>query len=315
MGGSGTTVAVVLLLDSIHIVVVDDDPTTRERTVELLRARGHRVTGLDSAGKLVSLAQRAAIDVVVLDMRLEGASGAVRLLRADGRGHLGILLLSNDDASSRVEGLRLGADDCMGKPPDEAELALRVEVLGRTKRRFEAELAAALRSTAGTAREAELDPQTGLSKASVLEARLQDEWQRAVRHREPFAVSLASLRHAAWSPEVRADALRALGSTLLGILRPGDLATRIGDEEILVLLPGAHVAAAVQCTQRMHAQLAPTLGEGELSWGIAVCPSPSVVAREDLVRAAHQALAKAEREGNGSICLQEERAWILDPAG
>lgn len=300
------------VLDSIHVVVVDDEARTRERVLAALRGRGHRATGLESATQLLALTHRTPIDVVILDVILEGMTGvdAVRLLRADGRPYLGIILLTaRNDAQSRVEGLRLGADDYVGKPFDDAELVARVEALARAKRRFDTELAVARRPRAG---DDGVDALTGLWTASVVDARIQEEWQRAIRHRDPFAVAMLSLRDPSWDAAAKADALRTLATDLLGVLRVGDLAARITEEEVVVVLPGAHVGSALPLVQQMQEALSQRAGV--LAWGLAVCPSPSVVSREDLVRAAHSALRQAEREGAGAICLQEERAWILDPA-
>lgn len=274
------------------------------------------MTGLDSATKLVAYAYRAPIDVVVLDVVLDGMTGvdAVRLLRAEGRPYIAILLLTaKNDAQSRVEGLRLGADDYVGKPFDENELVARVEALARTKRHFEGEVAAARRGRSGSS-EGDVDPVTGLFRTSVVDEQLNDAWQRAVRQREPFAVSVLSLRPAATDPEARATALFGLGTMVYEALPKGDSAARIGDNEILLLLPGAHVTTALARIQRLHSVIAPSVSEGPIAWGVAVCPSPGIVAKEDLLRAAHAALKQAEQEGPGTICLQEERAWILDPA-
>lgn len=306
-------------LDEIHVVVVDDDGRTRERVVDLLRGRGHRVTGLSSATQLLALAQRAPIDVVVLDVVLEGMTGvdAVRLLRAEGRPYVGIVLLTaRTDAASRIEGLRLGADHYVNKPYDDHDLLARIEGLARTKRRFEAQLASARKP--GSV-EGEVDATTGLWRAAVLEERLNQEWQRAVRSREPFAVAVMSLRDPGWAAEDHAAALKGLAQDLLPLLQHTEVAARAGDAEILLLMPGAHVGSALPRVQRLSAILlsdgsgAPR--RGVTAWGLSVCPSPRVVAASDMVRAAYDGLRKAEREGAGSICLQEDQSWIWDPAG
>jgi DNA-binding response OmpR family regulator len=309
----------VSALDEIHVVVVDDDGRTRECVVEMLRARGHRVTGLSSAAQLLALAHRAPIDVVVLDVVLEGMTGvdAVRLLRAEGRPYVGIVMLTaRNDAQSRIEGLRLGADHYVGKPYDEQELIARIEGLARTKRRFESQLASARKP--GSV-DGDVDATTGLWRASVLEERLNQEWQRAVRSRDPFAVAVVSLRDPGWDVEAHAEALKALAQDLLPLLQHTEVAARAGDAEVLLLLPGSHVGTALPRIQRLAAILssdgtgAPR--RGATAWDLAVCPSPRVVAAPDMVRAAYDALRKAEREGAGSICLQEDQSWIWDPAG
>lgn len=72
-------------------------------------------------------------DVVVLDRDLPGRHGddVCRRIRAEGR-RAGILMLTaSGEVESRVEGLRLGADDYLPKPFAFDELVARVQALAR----------------------------------------------------------------------------------------------------------------------------------------------------------------------------------------
>ncbi|MFL5488169.1 MAG: winged helix-turn-helix domain-containing protein, partial [Gemmatimonadaceae bacterium] len=75
-------------------------------------------------------------DIVVLDMRLPGKSGAQVLhdLRARGFDRPVLILTAQDAIDSKVETLRAGADDYVTKPFAFEELLARVEALSRRPR-------------------------------------------------------------------------------------------------------------------------------------------------------------------------------------
>ncbi len=75
-------------------------------------------------------------DVVILDMRLPGKSGAQVLhdLRARGFDRPVLILTAQDAVDSKVETLRAGADDYVTKPFAFEELLARVEALSRRPR-------------------------------------------------------------------------------------------------------------------------------------------------------------------------------------
>jgi DNA-binding response OmpR family regulator len=70
---------------------------------------------------------------VVLDRDLPGLHGdqVCRQLRLDGRRAGVIMLTASGELEARIEGLRLGADDYLGKPFAFEELVARVEALAR----------------------------------------------------------------------------------------------------------------------------------------------------------------------------------------
>jgi DNA-binding response OmpR family regulator len=125
----------------MNILVIEDDPRIADFLGRGLRAEGHRVETVgDGAAGLAaarSAARAAAGDaqpcVIVLDLMLPGIGGLeiCQTLRAEGVS-LPILMLSALGAvDDRVAGLRLGADDYLGKPFDFEELLARLESLAR----------------------------------------------------------------------------------------------------------------------------------------------------------------------------------------
>lgn len=78
-------------------------------------------------------ASQSSYDVIVLDLRLPGLSGleVLRTLRDRGITTPILVLTAQDAVESKVQALRIGADDYVTKPFAFEELLARVEALGR----------------------------------------------------------------------------------------------------------------------------------------------------------------------------------------
>jgi two-component system KDP operon response regulator KdpE len=73
-------------------------------------------------------------DLVVLDLELPDADGLDILATMRALSDVPVLALSGDEEEGRVTALRAGADDCLSKPPSEAELEARLDALMRRPR-------------------------------------------------------------------------------------------------------------------------------------------------------------------------------------
>jgi two-component system copper resistance phosphate regulon response regulator CusR len=120
----------------MKILVIEDDPTVGQfvkRGFEEQRWGVDLVAnGDDGEARAIS----EEYDVVILDMRLPGKSGAQVLhdLRARGFERPVLILTAQDAIYSKVETLRAGADDYVTKPFAFEELLARVEALSRRPR-------------------------------------------------------------------------------------------------------------------------------------------------------------------------------------
>lgn len=113
---------------SAKLILVEDDPTIRELVAEKLRTRGFAVDAFDSAASLMT--GEVTADLFIVDVMLKGSQSGLDLCRSlrSRAPTLPILILSAlSDASDRIEGLKSGADDYMGKPFEMDELLLRIE--------------------------------------------------------------------------------------------------------------------------------------------------------------------------------------------
>lgn len=121
---------------SRRILLVEDEPSLVVTLTDRLAAEGYVV---ESAGDGVSALARArgeAFDLLLLDVALPGKSGldVCRELRQGGVTVPILMLTARGEVSDRVVGLKLGADDYLGKPFEMIELLARIEALLRRGR-------------------------------------------------------------------------------------------------------------------------------------------------------------------------------------
>jgi DNA-binding response OmpR family regulator len=107
------------------ILIVDGDPGFRRFAARVLGPTGYAVRTVARGEDALEVAAESALALVVLEVRLEDVTGyeVCRRLREEHGESLPILFVSADrtDASDRVAGLLVGADDYLAKPiaPDE----------------------------------------------------------------------------------------------------------------------------------------------------------------------------------------------------
>jgi DNA-binding response OmpR family regulator len=109
------------------VLVVDDEPIVREVVVRYLSREGHRTLEAADGEAARATIERAAPDLVVLDVMLPGIDGLelCRWIRSNSELPV-ILLTARGEEADRIVGLELGADDYVTKPFSPRELAARV---------------------------------------------------------------------------------------------------------------------------------------------------------------------------------------------
>jgi two-component system, NtrC family, response regulator HydG len=110
------------------ILVVDDQRNMRATLSMLLRSNGYEVDEADSGEKGQELGAAGAYDLVLTDLRMEGADGIAVLRTVKQTQPLTevIVMTAYGTIESAVEAMRLGASDYIQKPFAEEELLLRV---------------------------------------------------------------------------------------------------------------------------------------------------------------------------------------------
>ena len=113
-----------------HLLVVDDDQRIRKLLKQFLTNCGYRVTTAANSASARKLHQQIKFDMLILDIMMPGEDGLSLTKSLSRFDQTPILLLSAKvEASERILGFEMGADDYLAKPFEPRELLLRVEAI------------------------------------------------------------------------------------------------------------------------------------------------------------------------------------------
>ena len=292
-----------------RVMMVDDEELVIELIQTYLDGAGYkRFISTTEPGKALELMLRERPQVVLLDIRMPGMSGfeIMQAMRADpSLQHIPVIVLTSvDDPETKLQALRLGASDFLGKPVDESELVLR--------------LRNTLAAKAYQDYLAYYDRVTGLANRH----RFMSELDRAVRDAYAegrmgaallFDLDRFNQINEALGPasgdHVIKEAGRRIRGAMHGLVRAEEtalqqaLGARFGGDEFAVLLPSvANVEQASRVVESVLRALAvPYQVDGKelhvtASAGVALFPADGVVI-DEVVRNTEAALHQAKQAG------------------
>ncbi len=123
------------MIDSSHILVVDDDSRLRDLLRRYLTKCGFRVSTAADAADAWARMSGLTFDLLVIDVMMPGESGLDLARRLRATSDIPILLLTAmSETADRIAGLETGADDYLAKPFEPRELVLRIEAILRRGR-------------------------------------------------------------------------------------------------------------------------------------------------------------------------------------
>lgn len=116
-----------------RILIIEDDRKMSEALVAGLQEAGYDMDTAASGEEGFYLAHKQRPDLLLLDLTLPHRNGLeiLKQLRAEGIDMRVLILTSHNTVEDRVEGLRAGADDYLGKPFSFPELLARIDALLR----------------------------------------------------------------------------------------------------------------------------------------------------------------------------------------
>lgn len=153
--------------DKCHILVVDDESDLLKLLTSFLE-KEYNVLTAQSGLEAVRLMESHVIDLVVLDVMMEGWDGFTTCEKIREISQVPILMLTaRGGEEDKVKGLKLGADDYIVKPFSPRELAARIE--------------AALRRTQGV--------QTAIKLVRIYELEVDKSGRIIYVNREPINVT------------------------------------------------------------------------------------------------------------------------------
>lgn len=162
------------------------------------------------------------------------------------------------------------------------------------------------------------DTLTGLYNRRYLNARLEEEWARCVRHGKPLSVLLSDVDNFksvndTWGHDKGDDVLRTIARIVKSNVRKEDLAARYGGEEFVIVLPDTSSEDAAMIAGKIlglcRSNVFPFMGKpATLSIGVATYPEVRADNFEALIQAADQAMYRAKVSGKDQVMVSGKEA-------
>lgn len=160
------------------------------------------------------------------------------------------------------------------------------------------------------------DSLTGLYNRRFLNDKLEEEWKKSVRRKQPVSILLSDVDNFksindTYGHDKGDEVLRNISTVFNAVARKGDLSARYGGEEFVAVLFDTDIDTAEKIAQKLcakaRAQEYPGMGRKvTLSIGVATLKNVAVGSYEDLIQSADQAMYQAKVSGKDRVVLWRE---------
>ena len=298
--------------ESFSVLVVEDDPSSRQLVQTIVEGRGHRVDAVGDAEAAWTAFLKDRHPLLVFDWKLPGMDGVefCRKVRAtpDTEDTYILFVTGMEGSTNLAEALEAGATDFLPKAALGDQIDVRLAIAERHVRRA----LARKRLAAELARDALHDPLTSLPNRALFLERLSQAARRAGRKgAHIFAVLIIDVHE---FKEVNRQHGKQVGDRVLvefarrleGCIRGVDSVARLGGDDFAILLDGMKdVSDPARVAHRVHQSLTMPvrIDDHQVTLGASIGMAISLTGYqdpEDLVRDAHKALLRARSEGPGT---------------
>jgi two-component system, cell cycle response regulator len=311
----------------LEILVVDDEPSSRDGLARAVRLLGHRCRTAEDGERALELMAEQRADVVISDWQMPNMNGADLCRRTRSAGDDApytyfILLTAFGDREHLLSGMAAGADDYQRKPVDLDELEARLMSASRVvelHRRLASRTAELRRDSTRLYVASRTDALTGTGNRLRLDEEIRALHSRALRYGHHCSLAICDLDffkafndhlgHVAGD-----EALRRVAEGMRANLRAADTLFRYGGEEFVVLLVEQSLADAALVMDRMRdavARLAlpspATGGPLTLSVGVAEIDPARDRTPADWIERADVALYDAKQRGRNRVVATPSR--------
>ncbi len=123
-------------MEPIRVLIVDDEIEFLETLVKRLKKRKLEVSGVTSGEAALERLEEAPVDIVVLDVKMQGMSGLDTLREIKKKHALleVIMLTGHANMEVAIQGMDLGAFDYLMKPIEIDELMYKIQDACKRKR-------------------------------------------------------------------------------------------------------------------------------------------------------------------------------------
>jgi diguanylate cyclase (GGDEF)-like protein len=288
----------------MHVLIADDDPTTRIVVSAAVEELGHRCTLAEDGDEAWQRFQAEGPEVVITDWQMPGMDGAalsraIRERATAGYAYVIVLTGAADEAAAR-QTMEAGADDLLLKPLDPAQLERKLIAAGR--------VTALHRRMHDDARH---DALTGLGNRLRLAEDLDVLRGRVERYGHVYCAALFDIDDFKGYNDTRGhaagdEALKTVAAALSREIRTGDAVYRYGGEEFLVLLPEQTLESATLAAERLRVAVEelriphPAGGVVTVSAGVAGLDD-TFTGPDELFELADQAMYRAKEGGRNRV--------------
>jgi diguanylate cyclase (GGDEF)-like protein len=172
--------------------------------------------------------------------------------------------------------------------------------------------------------QAEHDPLTGIANRRVIDARLEDELERARRHGTHLGLVLVDVDdfkkfNDRYGHQCGDEILRTFAALLAGSVRELDLAGRFGGEEFALVLPGTPVEGACLLAEQIRKSLTKIEVAGPAGEHLRITASfgasafPICATADELIEQADQSVYEAKRLGKDRVVGAGGESSLLPP--
>ena len=128
-------------MSKAHILVVDDEPVTRQSLTDILRLEGYNVASVPNGEAAVDYIRMHSVDLMLLDLRMPGMSGleVIKVMSQMSPDTEIIMLTAHGSMETAVEALRHRIHDYLLKPASPTQV-LESVARGLSRRTAKAEL-------------------------------------------------------------------------------------------------------------------------------------------------------------------------------
>ncbi|MGH1471353.1 MAG: diguanylate cyclase [Cellvibrionaceae bacterium] len=239
------------------ILIVDDDSDSMNLLSYELEDDGHEVAALKNGQECLNQVKELNPDIILLDLNMPILNGMETLRELKSklatRSIPVIMLTCEDDKSSIVEAMDIGAHDYVNKPMNYPILSARMRSALRL-RESQRQLSIANQNLAKIAYK---DPLTDTFNRRYFSSRAISEFNKARRYDRHFSVIMLDVDN---FKKLNDEFGHAMGDTALTELaqmckthiRTEDFMGRMGGEEFCICCPETHIEGAKNLAERMR---------------------------------------------------------------
>ncbi len=294
-----------------RILYIEDSASVAHIVTNYLEKLNLEVTHFSTAEEAFHAFMDNDYDLIITDIMLEGTMDGlslVRMIRAQNSDAARTPILAmtgHDDTKLRIDLLHAGINDYVTKPPIEEELAARVNNLISNKRLVD-QVRQQQRSLFNIAMTDQLT--TCHNRHSLLDY-APKYIKNAARYNYPLSTMILDLDHFKqvndeFGHTTGDNVLAEIGKLLMASCRQGDIVSRIGGEEFLILLPHCPILDAMNKAEKIRSmiELAEPAGlKVTVSIGIASLIEKHNEDFDKLYKAADNAVYHSKENGRNQI--------------